>query len=131
MDVRRGQWWLVAGGLLVATLGTALATIAASFLVPFRVGGIPIPVSVAITAVANVVAVQFSYLVTRQRWVVAGPALSWLVVVIWLAFPATEGDFVISGTWVGVSVVLAGAAALTVGVTGVLMKAAQPVNSAR
>jgi hypothetical protein len=100
----------VAASYAVVLLLTALLALWGAFLVPFRVGGVTVPVSWAIAVVGNVaLGVVGGRLLGR---VGAGlPGLLWLGLVVLLAMRRTEGDLVVAGTVVGVAFLPLGALA--------------------
>jgi len=107
-----GDLLLRLGGLVVATLAAALSALVEAFLVPLRVGGVPVPLSPVLAVAGNVLLVRFAARVTGSRLAVLGPTLAWFWVVLALAGRTTEGDLVVPGTLVGGALLLGGAAAL-------------------
>lgn len=91
----------------VLVLLTLLLALWGAFLVPFRVGGTPVPVSWAVAAVGNLA-------VGRAGGQLAGaagalvPGGVWLLVVVVLSSQRTEGDLVVPGSAVGLGFLLTG-----------------------
>lgn len=110
--------WAIAG-VLIATVLAVLGALVAGFMVPYRIDGFRLPVSLLIVVVANVGAVRFAYLSSGWVAAAAGPALGWLIPTLLLGFSTKEGDIIITGDWVGFSLVMVGAAALAVAAVGV------------
>ena len=87
---------------------SALLSLWGSFLVPFRVGGVVVPVSWAIAVGGNVaLAVAGSRMVGRGG--AAVPGIVWAAVAFALAMRRTEGDLVVVGTLVGTGFLVLGA----------------------
>ena len=105
---------------------TLLLALWGAFLVPFRVGGTLVPVSVLLAGVGNLV-------VGRAGGRLAGtpgalvPGLLWLAVAVLLSSRRAEGDLVVPGSAVGMLFLLTGAlgSAVAYGLT-----AARPRNGA-
>lgn len=91
---------------LVVVLAVLLA-VWGCFLVPLRVGGVPVPL-------ACVVALAGNALLGRAgaglfgRAGAAGPGIVWLAVVLVLSSPRTEGDLVVPSTSVGLAFLVVG-----------------------
>jgi hypothetical protein len=67
------------------------------FWLPWRVGGIPVPVSVAAAVVGNLLLVAAARRLSGSRVVALLPAVVWLVVAIRGAMRRPEGDLLITG----------------------------------
>jgi hypothetical protein len=100
-----------AGALVLAL--TVLLALWGAFLVPFRVGGTLVPVSVVIAVVGNV-------LVGRAAGRLAGSTGPLLTGVLWIGMALVlssrraEGDVVVPGSAVGLAFLVAGALASAV-----------------
>lgn len=115
----------VVAGLLVTVASVGLAIIEA-FLVPLRIGSVPVPLSIVLAVAGNVVLTR---LATRQAdTIVAGalqPAL-WLVTVVVLSLPRPEGDVVVAGTLTGLVFLFAGPVAGAYAVASELTRRTRP-----
>ena len=104
-----GTGFRVASYAVVLVL-TVLLTLWGAFLVPFRVGGVLVPLSWVVAAVGNVgVALLGSRLAGSLG--AAVPGLLWLGLVATLLPRKTEGDLVLPGTYVALGYLLVGAVA--------------------
>ena len=100
----------VAASYAVVLLLTALLTLWGAFLVPFRVGGVLVPVSWVVAALGNAgAALAGSRLLGNVG--AAVPGVLWLVLMSVLLPRRTEGDLVVPGTYVGLGYLLIGAMA--------------------
>lgn len=101
--------------VLVLSLLTALW---GAFLVPLRVGGVPVPVAVVLAAVANVALGRAGGRL-YGRVGAALPGVLWFVVVAALQIRRPEGDLVVPGSLPGLLFLLLGSisAAVPVGST--------------
>jgi hypothetical protein len=113
----------VAAGVLISVLAVGLALVEA-FLVPLRVGRVPLPICVLLAVAGNV---GLTKLAVRQTgsigWGVLQPVL-WLVVVIVLSVPRAEGDLVVPGSLTGLVFLFAGAVAGAYGVASEITRRA-------
>ena len=97
---------------LVLVLAVLLA-VWGSFLVPLRVGSVPLPVSWLIAGVGHgVLGWAGGRLLGRLG--ALGPGLLWLVVAFTLGSSRSEGDLIVPGTVVGLVFLLVGGVASTV-----------------
>ena len=94
---------------LVLLLALLLAVWGA-FLVPLRVGTVPVPVSWVIAIVGNGVLGWVGGRLLGRRGA-AGPGIVWLVVALTLGSQRAEGDLVVPGTVPGLVFLVAGAIA--------------------
>ena len=101
--------------VLVLALLTALW---GAFLVPLRVGGVPVPAAVLVACVANV-ALGTAGGRLYGRLGAAVPGLLWFAVVAVLQGRRPEGDLVVTGSLTGLAFLLLGSicAAVPVGVS--------------
>ena len=100
---------------LVLVLALLLALWGA-FLVPFRVGGLPVPVSVVVAVVGNLVLCRAGARVLGRRSGAAVPALLWLTVAVLLSSQRREGDLVVPASVTSLAFLLLGALAAAVAV---------------
>ena len=113
----------VVAGVLVALLAVELAVVEA-FLVPLRVGTVPLPVCVPLAMAGNIVLAKLAARQTGSiAWGVAPPVL-WLLVVIVLSLPRAEGDLVVPGSATGLVFLFAGAVAGAYGVASEITRRA-------
>jgi len=87
---------------------TVQFTLWGAFLVPFRIGGTPVPVSWLI-AVAGNIAVGAAGGRLAGRLGAAIPAVVWLGLAFTLGARRPEGDLVVQGTAIGLGFLVAGA----------------------
>ena len=110
--------WAVAGAVVPVAAWLALVQV---FWLPFRLGGVLVPLSVPAAVVGNVLLVGLAHRYTGSRTVGSVPGVVWLVVAVAATIRRPEGDLVItSGGAVGavnLAFLLLGvlAAALSVG----------------
>lgn len=109
-DLSRGLTY--ASYALVLLLALLLAVWGA-FLVPLRIGGVPVPIAWAVAVVGN----------GLLGWVggrllghlgAAGPGIVWLAVALTFGSQRAEGDLVVPGTVTGLGFLVAGAIASAV-----------------
>jgi len=116
---RAERGWAYALVLLL----TVLLALWGSFLVPLRLGGRLVPVSLVIAVVGNL-------LVGRAGGRIAGstgavvPGVLWVAVTLVLSSRRAEGDVVVPGTAVGLAFLLAGALASAVAYAAVVLRPA-------
>jgi hypothetical protein len=89
------------------------------FLVPLRVGGVPVPVACAVALVGNA-GLGRAGAQLYGRAGAAGPGLVWLVVVLRLSSPTADGDLVVPATPVGLAFLVVGTltSAVVLGLAG-------------
>jgi hypothetical protein len=105
---RRREWLArIAGGTLV-TMFALEAAVLECFLVPLRVAGWVMPISVLAAIVGNVLLARLMAGVVGRRLVALLPPLVWLVTVLTFAAPRAEGDLVVPGSWVGLAFLFLG-----------------------
>ncbi|MGY1838937.1 MULTISPECIES: hypothetical protein [unclassified Modestobacter] len=86
-------------------LGWAVVAVAVSgwlalvevFWLPWRPGGIPVPISIVAAVVGNVLLGRAALELSGSRLVGVLPALAWLVVVLAASNPRPEGDLLLPG----------------------------------
>ncbi|MDM4720668.1 hypothetical protein QTQ03_14140 [Micromonospora sp. WMMA1363] len=98
----------VAGGLL-AVVGGVLSAALELLLAPVRVGGYLVGVAVLVAVGANLALGWFAHRTVERRWAVALPAVPWFVIVAVAGIRTAEGDVLLTGTWVDLLLVVAGA----------------------
>jgi hypothetical protein len=109
----------VVGGVLAVAMAVLTATLELQ-LSALRVEGVLIGVSALVAAVANLGIARFAHRVTGSKWAILPPALVWVAIMLAASGRTTEGDYLLTG-WVGLAIVGAGSAALTVaGIRAVL-----------
>ena len=87
---------------------TVLLALWGAFLVPFRVGGTLVPVSLVIAAVGNVLVGRAGARVAGSTGAVV-PGLLWVALTLVLSSRRAEGDVVVPGSTVGLAFLLVGA----------------------
>lgn len=100
----------VLAGVLVAVAAAELAVLEC-FLLPLRIGSVPVPLSIPVAVLGNLLLPAMAYRLTASRAAAALPVAVWIVVVILAAVPRPEGDIIITGTVRGLAFLLLGAAA--------------------
>jgi hypothetical protein len=124
-----GTTAFVVASYVVVLLLTVLLALWGAFLVPLRVGGVPVPVSWVIAVGGNVgVAVMGARLLGHRG--AAVPGLLWLALAATLAARRSEGDLIVAGTLVGLGFLLLGALASAVSYS-MLSSRASPTRGAR
>ncbi len=117
--------------VVVASVLTALLAVWAAFLVPLRVGTIPLPVSLTLL----VAVLALGMLAGRAAgWLGAlGPTVAWFVVTLPLSTPRREGDLIIQGSTIGTLYLLLGTLGwgLVVAAAAVRRPAATPADPGR
>jgi hypothetical protein len=112
----------VIGGILAVAMAVLTAVLELQ-LAYVRVGGALVGVAALIAAVANFGIAWFAYRVTGSKWAVAPPALVWVAIMLVASGRTTEGDYLLTG-WVGLAIIGAGCAALTI--AGIRMVVSAP-----
>jgi hypothetical protein len=97
------------------------AAVVECFLVPLHIGRWPLPVSVLAAVVGNVLLARLMARLTGRRTTAALPPVLWLVVVLVLAAPRSEGDLVLPGTLTGLAFLFLGATAGAFGAAAAIM----------
>ena len=113
----------VAAGVLISLFSVWLAVVEA-FLVPLRIGTVPLPLSVLLAVAGNA---GLTKLAVRQTGsIVCGvlqPVL-WLLVIVVLSLPRPEGDLIVPGSLTGLVFLFAGAVAGAYGVASEITRRA-------
>ena len=117
-------------GVLVALAAAALAMIEC-FLVPLRIGTVPLPLCVPLAVAGNVVLARLAGGLTGRPLAGVLPPALWLVVVLVLAAPRAEGDLIVPGTLTGLVFLFAGAVAGAYGAATTVTRRRNPTIAAR
>ncbi|WP_205326309.1 hypothetical protein [Glycomyces sp. YM15] len=102
------------GGAVVVTAAAVLAAVVESFLVPYYIAGIAIPVAGAIAFVANWRLAALAVYWTGGRWSVLLTSIAWFAVVLAGSMPTDAGSLVITSGFNGYMLLLAGTAGIAV-----------------
>ena len=102
------------GGSVVVVAAALLAAIVGAFLVPFKVSGSYLPVSVVIGVGANIVLPVLAMWWCRLRAVALLPGLVWFVMVLMATQPDTAGSVIVANMWPATVYLLATAATIAV-----------------
>ncbi len=108
-------WERTAGGVIVA-LGAGAVALIECFLVNLRAGTTPVPISLVLAVVVNLLAPWPMVRVTGSRPAGFVPVLLWLVVALLFSSRGPGGDVVVPGNWQGISFLFVGAGAAVIGV---------------
>lgn len=82
---------------VLAVLVAAWLALVELFWLPWRLAGVPVPVSVLLAVVGNLALVTVAHRVSGSRLVAVLPAVVWLAVVLRGAVPTPEGDLLVTG----------------------------------
>ncbi|GAB3360777.1 hypothetical protein [Modestobacter lapidis] len=85
------------GWALLAVLVAGWLALVEVFWLPWRVGGVPVPVSVLAAVAGNLVLVRAAHRLSGSRLVGALPAVVWLVIAVGGSVRRPEGDLLITG----------------------------------
>ena len=102
------------GGVIVVTVAAVLAAVVESFLVPFRIGAIAVPLAGALAFTLNWALAALAVWWVRARWAVVLTAFVWFAVVLAASMPTDGGSLVIVSSTNGYSLLLAGTAGVAV-----------------
>ncbi|MFL6129312.1 MAG: hypothetical protein ACJ73E_09630 [Mycobacteriales bacterium] len=119
----------IGSGVLVGVAAVALAVLEC-FLVPLRVGTLPLPLSVPMAVVGNVVAARLAGRLTGRPVLGLLPPVLWMAVVLLLAAPRAEGDLIVPGTVTGLVFLFAGAVAGAYGAASTVIRRPNPTITA-
>ena len=86
----------IASGLLVVVLAAWLALVEV-FWLPLRIGGVPVPVSLAAAVAGNLLLVGLAVRLTGSRPAAVLPAVVWLVIAVGASLGRPEGDLLVVG----------------------------------
>lgn len=70
-------------------------------LTPLHIGSIRSPAAVIAAVLGNAAIVFFTYFVTRRLGLALLPGAAWLIVMFLATYKTSEGDLIVTGTWVG------------------------------
>jgi hypothetical protein len=115
----------VLAGVLVAVAAVALAALEC-FLVPLRVGTVPLPLSVPLALAGNVVLARLAGGLTGRPLAGVLPPVLWLATVLLLAAPRPEGDVIVPGTLTGLVFLFAGTVAGAYGAASAVTRRRNP-----
>jgi hypothetical protein len=115
--------------VLVVVAAVALAVIEC-FLVPLRVGTVPLPLCVPLAMAGNVVLARLAGGLTGRPLAGVLPPVLWLAVVLVLAAPRAEGDLIVPGTLTGLVFLFAGAVAGAYGAATTVTRGRNPTIAA-
>lgn len=87
----------VVGTAVLAVLAAAWLALVEVFWLPWRIGGVPVPVSIVAAVVGNLLLVTVAHRVSGSRLVAVLPALVWLGIVLTATQRRPEGDLLIPG----------------------------------
>jgi hypothetical protein len=96
--------------VLVALVAVEAAVLEC-FLVPLRIGRVPVPLAAAAAVAGNILLARLIVAATGRRATALLPPVLWLVVVLIFAAPRAEGDLIVPGTWPGLVFLFLGAIA--------------------
>ena len=113
----------VAAGVLISLFSVGLALVEA-FLVPLRVGTVPLPICVLLAVAGNVVLTKLAVRQTGSVVVGVLQPVLWLLVVVVLSLPRAEGDLIVPGSATGLVFLFAGAVAGAYGVASEITRRA-------
>ena len=113
----------VAAGVLTSLFSVVLALVEA-FLVPLRVGTLPLPICVLLAVAGNVVLTKLAVRQTGSVVVGVLQPVLWLLVVVVLSLPRAEGDLIVPGSATGLVFLFAGAVAGAYGVASEITRRA-------
>ena len=120
--------WAAAFWALCAVAVAAWLALVQVFWLPFRIGGVIVPVSVVAAVVGNLLLVPAALRLSGSRVVAALPAVTWLVIALGATYRRPEGDLlIVSGGAVGV----VGIAFLLLGVLAASFAVGQAVAAPR
>jgi hypothetical protein len=102
------------GGAVVVAAAAVLAAALESFLVPFYVDGIAVPLAGALAFAGNWSLAALAKWWTGGRWSVVLTAVAWFAVVLTASMPTSSGSLVITSGFNGYALLLAGTAGIAV-----------------
>jgi hypothetical protein len=118
----RSDFAIRVAGLVVAVVAAVVSAVVEVFLVPLRLGGVLVGLSLVLAIAGNITLVWFTHRATGWMWAVAVPALAWFAVFLPAAGRTTEGDLLLTGdNWVAMTTILGGSVALAVGAARLIL----------
>jgi hypothetical protein len=85
------------GWALAAVVAAGWLTLVEVFWLPWRVGGVPVPVSLPAAVVGNLLLVEGARRLSGSRLVAVLPAVVWLVIAVAATVRRPEGDLLLTG----------------------------------
>jgi hypothetical protein len=85
------------GWAVAAVVVAVWLTLVEVFWLPWRVGGVPVPVSLPAAVVGNVLLVEGARRLSGSRLVAVLPAVVWLVIAVAATMRRPEGDLLLTG----------------------------------
>jgi hypothetical protein len=95
-------------GLIVGVLLAIATGVAEAVLTPTYIGSVRSPLAPILALVGNAGIVWFVWTVARRAGLALIPGAVWFVVMIIASSKTSEGDLIITGTWVGLLTLLLG-----------------------
>ncbi|MCV7183738.1 hypothetical protein H7J56_17450 [Mycolicibacterium murale] len=86
--------------LILLAVDGVLCAVAAALLLPYRVGGVPMPISAVVAGLVNLGLVWAASYWARSGGLAALPLWTWLATVALLTFGGPGGDVIFGGTGV-------------------------------
>lgn len=128
-------WWarpldltIRTGGLVVAAWGGILLAFYGTFMTPYRIGTVFVPVSVVLVIVGNLALIWFAFFTTRNKWLALVPGLAWIALSFLGADRTTEGDLIMyQANWVGTVYLFAGAGTIAVAAYRLIVPKPPPI----
>ena len=87
----------VLGWAVAAVVGAAWLALVEVFWLPWRLGGVPVPISLVAAVFGNVLLVGAARRLSGSRLVAVLPAVVWLVIAVAAAMRRPEGDLLLPG----------------------------------
>lgn len=100
MPASRDLVFRILGVIVGVALGAVTAVLAA-VLTPLYIGSVRSPLAVIVALVGNAAITYFTYVVVRHAGLALLPGVAWLVVMFLALTKTSEGDLIVTGTWVG------------------------------
>ena len=120
----------IVAGLLVTVASFGLAVIEA-FLVPLRIGSVPLPLSVVLAVAGNVLLTRLAGRQTGSALAAGLQPLVWLLTVVVLSLPRAEGDVIVAGTVTALVFLFAGSVAGAYGIAAEITRRTKPAPGVR
>lgn len=100
-------FYRIAGTVVGVLLGIATG-VAEAVMTPLYIGSVRSPAAPLLALVGNAALVWFTWTVTRRAGLSLIPGAAWFIVMIIATSKTSEGDLVVTGTWVGLLTLLLG-----------------------
>ena len=91
------RWLQLLGWAVLAVVLATWLTLVEVLWLPWRVGGLPVPVSVPAAVVGNLLLVDGARRMSGSKLVAVLPAVVWLVIAVGAAIRRPEGDLLLPG----------------------------------